>query len=189
LRKIVGLVLLLQAFAAWGAQEAYINAFGGWAAHNQESMEDSSTRPTGLSYGIGLGRRISFYEFELNASSGKLTTDIEHDGRSNTLVQEQFQVSLALNFYLLRNYYVRMGYAITSLEQTTETEVTGASGEGLVKEYGLKDVKSDGLILGGGWVFGDFAKAKIYAQYDYYMLPDIKATQHLLSLGMRWFFQ
>lgn len=186
--RIVGLIILLHAFSAWGAQDAFVNLFGGWAAHNQDSFEDSSTRPTGLSYGAGIGRRIGFYEFELNASSGKLTADIEHDGEKNTLVQEQFQVTLALNFYLLRNLYARMGYAITSLEQTTEKEVAGASGEGLVKEYGLEDVKSDGLVLGGGWVFGDFSSAKFYAQYEYYMMPDIKATQHLMSVGMRWFF-
>ena len=188
LRKILSLFVLLHAFSAWAAQDAYINLFGGWAAHNQDSMEDSSTRPTGLNYGIGIGRRTGFYEFELNASKGKLTADIEHDGESNTLVQEQFQVTLALNFYLLRNIYARMGYAITSVEQTTETKVAGASGEGLIKEYGLKDVKSDGVTLGAGWVFGDFAKAKFYAQYDYYMLPDIKATQHHISAGLRWFF-
>lgn len=170
------------------AENGFIDLFGGWAAHNQDSLEDSSTRPTGLIYGAGIGRRISFYEFELTASSGKLTTNIEHDGEKNTLVQEQFRVTFALNFYLLRHLYARMGYAITSLEQTTEKKVTGASGEGLIKEYGLKDVKSDGLVLGGGWVFGDFATAKFYAQYEYYMLPDIKATQHVMSAGLRWFY-
>ena len=55
LRSLVGIFLLLSVSSLWAADSSHVNVFGGWSAHNQESMEDSNTRPTGLHYGIGLG--------------------------------------------------------------------------------------------------------------------------------------
>ncbi len=182
------LIFSLILSSAARADSPYLNLFGGFGAHNQESMEDSSTRPTGLAYGVGIGRRMLFYEFELNISKGKYTSEIEHDGQSNTLINDQLQVALALNFYLVTKLYLRLGYSLTSLEQTTETPVTGASGEGLTKEYGLRDEKVDGVVLGGGYSLISAPKMNIYLQYEYFMLSSIKATQHLMSAGMRWYF-
>ena len=186
MRYLVGILLCLITSLSWAQEGRQINLFGGWASHNQESMEDSSTRPTGLVYGAGIGRRVSFNEFEFNISKGELTTDIEHDGESNTLVQEQLQFTLAYNFYVIKNAYARVGYSLTRLEQTTETPVSGASGVGLEKEYGLEDTKVDGPVLGAGWVFGDFSRINFYAQYEYFMMSEIKANQHLMTVGMRW---
>lgn len=183
---LLGLVLLTSFSQAW-ADEPYLNLFGGWAAHNQDSMEDSKTRPTGVAYGAGIGRRVNFYEFELNISKGKYTADIEHDGQKNTLINDQLQATLALNFYLVRFFYARLGYALTSFEQKTKTPVSGASGEGLKEEYGLKKDKIDGLVLGGGYVITPNGTINLYLQYEYYMLPQLKASQHLMSAGLRWY--
>jgi len=187
--KSLSLCSLLISTPLWATADIYVNGFGGWASHGQDSMLDSNTRPTGLVYGAGFGQRYNYYEFELNASSGKLTSDIEHDGAKNTIQHEQFQATLALNFYLLRSLYVRLGYALTSVEQSTKTPVSGASGEGLQKEYKLEDKKTDGVVIGGGWVWSELGKMNLYLQYDYYMLPDIKATQHQASAGFRWYIK
>ncbi|MBY0518692.1 MAG: hypothetical protein K2P81_17410 [Bacteriovoracaceae bacterium] len=150
-------------------------------------MADSKTRPIGLAYGAGIGKRYDYYEFELNVSKGNYSTDIEHDGVKNKLLNEQTQYSLSMNFYLIKSIYARIGYAITDLTQSPETPVSGASGDGLTKAYGLEENKFDGLLFGGGWVFAPFKSAKVYLQYEYFSIPSIKATQHLMSAGFRWY--
>ncbi len=184
--KKIYFVLILQAILGTVcAEENYFNAFGGRGAHNQESMEDSKTRPFGLAYGAGIGKRFDFYEFELNVSKGNYSTEIEHDGVKNKLLNEQIQYSLGFNFYLVKTIYFRLGYAVTDLKQSPETPVSGASGDGLTNAYGLKEDKFDGVLFGGGWVFAPFKSARIYLQYEYFSLPQIKATQHLMSIGLR----
>src|SRR5690606_4810710 len=84
IKTLLLLILILPGFA-W-AEESFLNIFGGYGAHNQDSFEDSSTRPTGLAYGAGLGRRMDYYEFELNVSKGSYTADIEHDDVANKII-------------------------------------------------------------------------------------------------------
>jgi hypothetical protein len=191
--SFVALVLsLLFVFipSAFGFEHsAYFNVFGGYGKHSQESMKGSNTYPTGITYGVGLGQRNTYYEYELNIAKSNYSVPITHDGLKNKINHDQTHINFALNFYLIRKFYLRAGYGFFIFDQTPETDISGASAEGLRQSYGLKKDKIGGAVLGGGWVLMSSQTINLYLQYEYTLMPDIKASQTLISSGLRWYFR
>jgi hypothetical protein len=170
------------------ADEAMVSLFAGMGQHYQESMTDSKTVPQGQAFGVSIGRRMNFYEFELSLSKGIYTSDIVHDGQSNTINQDQLQFTLALNFYLVKNIYLRIGGGITDIDQKTETPVSGASGVGLAQEYGLVNDKITNVTIGGGYAIIQTSSFQLYLQFEHHVMSDIAASQNLATAGLRFYY-
>lgn len=187
MRRLLGLILFCLSTQAF-ADEAMVSLFAGMGQHHQESMTDSKTVPQGQAFGASFGRRMNFYEFELTLSKGTYTSDIEHDGRANTINHDQLQFSIALNFYLVKNIYLRIGYGLTDIEQTTDTPVSGASGAGLEEEYGLVKDKITGLVLGGGYAIIQTSSIQVYVQLEHHVMSEISASQNLVTAGVRFYY-
>lgn len=187
LRSLLGIILICLSTQTF-ADEALVSLFAGMGQHHQESMTDSKTIPQGQAFGASFGRRMNYYEFELTLSKGTYTSDIEHDGRSNTINHDQLQFSIALNFYLVKNIYLRIGYGLTDIEQSTETKVSGASGAGLEEEYGLVRDKITGLVLGGGYAIVQTSSIQVYVQFEHHVMSEISASQNLATAGVRFYY-
>lgn len=186
--KKVCFLLLLVSSQLW-ARDEFITGQVGYGKHSQDSMSDSSTYPIGLNYSGGFGYRNNFYEFELLVTKSNYQTDIIHDGQDNTLIHDQTLFNLSLNFYLYRHLYVRLGYGLAIIEQSTATKVEGASGQGLNQAYGLKEDKIGVANVGVGYVFSTGVRTNFYTQYEYIMMSDIAASQSQFALGFRWYLR
>ena len=159
---------------------------GGYSQLNQDSMSDHKVYPTGLSYAAGVGVRKEY--FELEASFQKFTGngDIEHDGQKNTLVHEQASVLFALNFYLSKRFYARLGYGFHKVNQTLDKEISSASETGARKAYGMKeDVMTDGIFYGAGFVIYNGTRVSLYTQFENATMSSLGASSWNGVLGIK----
>lgn len=186
--KLIGLILTTFVAASALADDPFINLFVGQGYHQQESMMDSKTQPVGVLYGIGMGRRFNFYEFELSVSSGAFTADVEHDGEANTVTHDQLQVNLAFNFYIVKHFYLRLGYGLTDVDQSTEVKLTGDAAAGFQSEYDLKSQKVTAPLIGAGVSFVQTSKLQLFVQFEHHIITEIKAIQNQFTAGLRYYF-
>jgi hypothetical protein len=172
------------------ANSAGIAVYGSYAQHRQDEMNDSKTYPTGITYGAGYLIRKEFYEIEFFLKKGTLVSDITHDNNKNQIEQEQLQVGLALNFFLTKSFYARLGYSFAQIDQKFSKPMSAASEAGAKKEYGLVEEKLvDGLNIGAGYVLLSGSRTDFLVQYDFFYYNKIKATQNSISLGIKYYFQ
>ena len=184
------MALILAAFFAQVSRASTGLAFyGGYAQHRQEEMSKSNTYPTGMMFGAGYLVRKEFYEFETYIKKGNFTSEITHDGLKNSVEHEQLQVGLALNFFLTKKLYARLGYSFAKIDQKFKTPMSAASLAGAKKQYGLVEEKLvDGLNIGAGYVLLSGKNIDFLVQYDFFYYNKISATQNSLSLGLKYYF-
>ncbi len=166
-----------------------IALYGGYAQHRQEEMNKSHTYPSGMTYGAGLLQRKEFYEFEVYVKKSSLAADITHDNNKNTINHDQFQFGVALNFFLTKKFFARLGYNFAKITQKLDKPMSEASTAGAQKEYGLlKNEFVDGVNIGAGYVFFSLRSTDFVVQYDYFYYNKIKANQSSISLGLKYYF-
>ncbi len=188
-RTIYSLIILISAtFAQVSWAGTGLSIYGGYSQHRQDSMEDTNTFPTGLTYGAGYLVRKEFYEIEFYAKKGSFTSEITHDGAKNTIEHDQLQFGAALNFFLTKKLYARLGYNFAKVDQTFQKPMSTASTAAAKNEYGLVEEELvDGLNIGGGYVIWNGKKVDFLVQYDFYYFNKIKATQNSISLGFKYY--
>lgn len=188
--KVFYLIFLISAYSTQLAAGTGVAFYGGYAQHRQDSMNDTKTYPSGMTYGAGYLMRKEFYEFEVFVKKGALNVDITHDNSKNTIEQEQLQLGLALNFFMTKKIFARLGYSFAKLDQKFQKPMSAASLAGAKKEYGLVEEKLvDGLNIGAGYVLLSGSKIDFLVQYDFFYYNKIKATQNSISLGIKYYFQ
>lgn len=129
--SITLMILLLTSLV--GHASTGIALYGGYAQHRQDDMNDTKTYPTGLTYGAGYLMRKEFYEFEVFVKKGSLNVDITHDNSKNTIEQDQLQLGLALNFFMTKSIYARLGYSFSKLDQKFQKPMSTAIEAGAKK--------------------------------------------------------
>lgn len=161
---------------------------GGYAQLNQDAAAEQNVRPTGLSFGGGMGLRKDYIEVEGILQKMTLAGDIDHDGQKNSLVHKDTSFTIAMNFYLNRNFYARLGYSFHRIDQTLEKPVSEASMEGARSAYNMQeDVLIDGVTYGGGFVLYNGSKLDIFTQFENMNLSAADATVWNFALGFRYY--
>jgi hypothetical protein len=179
-------LLFVGLFISQSWASLYLGLNPGQGRFNQEAMKDSKTYPVGTSLGLLAGMRDKFFELEGSLHFADYKADIKHDGLSNVILHEHTQATVAINFYLVTEIYLRLGYSFYFIDQSIEKPVSAASSEGIKKEYGLKsDGRYEGTQIGGGWVFLPLTKFQAYVQYDYTTINALDATEAKVSLGLK----
>ena len=167
--------------------QPYLLGQVGYGQLNQEALDSNNVNPSGLTYGIGGGVRQNYFEFEGVLQKLDLSGDVDHDGAGNTFKHEQTSITFALNFYLSKSFYARLGYSINRIDQTLEEAVSAASMEGAREAYKMKeDTNADGVVYGAGYVFYDSGKLALFSQFESLSMPTADANVWNISLGFRY---
>lgn len=190
MKWMIKTLLFLTVLLSFSAQaQIYGLLQGGYGQYSQQDAADKKVYPSGTTYGAGLGVRKNFFEVEavFEKFSGK--AEIDHDDKSNSIIHKQSSFLLALNFYLNKSLYARLGYGFYRVDQSLDKPVSAASEEGARKAYGIKeDVLSDGVLYGAGFVIYDGKKINIYTQFENQVITSLKANAWNVSLGFKMYF-
>lgn len=159
---------------------------GGYSKLSQDSLSDHKVYPAGTSYAAGIGIRKDYFELEASFQKFAGKAEIDHDGQKNTLMHDQASVLFALNFYLSKRFYARLGYGFHKADQTLEKELSEASAAGARKAYGIKeDVLTDGILYGVGFVILNGTRVSLYTQIENASMSSLGATAWNGVLGLK----
>ena len=159
---------------------------GGYSQLNQESIADHKVYPSGMTYGAGMGIRKDYFELEASFHKFNAEGEIDHDGQKNSLIHEQSSVLLALNFYLSKKFYARLGYGFHMVDQTLDKDVSDASASGAQKAYGMKeDAMTGGILYGAGYVIYNGTRTSIYTQIENATMSSLGASAWNAVLGFK----
>jgi hypothetical protein len=159
---------------------------GGYSQLNQDSIADHKVYPSGMSYSAGLGIRKDYFELEASYQKFSGKGEIDHDGQKNSLIHQQSSVILALNFYLSKKFYARLGYGFHMVDQTLDKDISDASASGARKAYGMKeDSMTGGVLYGAGFVLYSGTRASIYTQIENATMSSLGASAWNGVLGIR----
>jgi hypothetical protein len=168
--------------------EVYFLGQSGYGQLNQNAVASNNVYPSGLTYGAGAGIRQNYFEFEGVLQKLDLAGEIDHDGAGNTFKHEQTSITFALNFYLSKRFYARLGYSINRIDQSLGEDVSDASMEGARDAYKMKEnTTADGVVYGGGYVVYDSTKLGIFTQFESFSMPTADANVWNISLGFRFY--
>ena len=186
--EMVKILLILSGLVSFSVHaQMYFLGQGGYAFLNQDAATEHNVRPKGLSYAAGLGTRKDYLEVEGVLQKMSLAGEIDHDGAANSLIHEDTSLTLALNFYLSRSIYLRLGYAIHRINQSLEKPVSDASMAGARSAYNIQEnVIIDGVTYGGGYVLFNGSKMDVFTQFENMNLSPAEATTWNFSLGFRF---
>lgn len=183
--KIWPFLIVLISYSAQA--QMYFLGQGGFAQLNQDAASENNVRPRGMSYGAGLGIRKDYLEVEGILQKMSLAGEIDHDGAKNSLIHEDTSFTVALNFYLSRSFYARLGYAFHRIDQSLETPVSDASMAGARTAYNIQeDAIIDGVTYGGGYVIYNGKKLDIFTQFESMNLSPAEASVWNFALGFRY---
>jgi hypothetical protein len=159
---------------------------GGYSKLNQDSIAEHKVYPSGTTYSGGIGVRKEYFELEASFQKFSGKGEIDHDGKKNTLMHEQSSVLFALNFYLNKRFYARLGYGFHQVDQKLEKEISSASESGARKAYGMKeDVLTDGVLYGMGFVIYNGTRVSLYTQIENATMPSLGASAWNGVLGLK----
>ena len=186
--KLILLLTILLSFGAKAAQtSSYISAQAGYFSLSQDAASEHNVSPTGTSYGVGLGYRLNYIEFEATMLSASATGDLEHDSLKNSLEHSQTSLIFGFNFYLNKALYLRLGYGFHKIEQKFGKQMSDVSAEGAKDEYGIvEDELSEGMVVGGGVTFYSTNTLDCFLQVDRYNYSSINSAAWNGSLGIRY---
>jgi hypothetical protein len=154
----------------------------------QDKAVEDRVYPAGAFYGLGYGVRKNYLEFEGVFSKASAKDDVNHDGVKNTMVHEESSLKFAMNFYLNKSFYARLGVGFYKVNQELGKDVSEASQEGAKKEFGLKeDFMTEGLTLGVGYVIYNSTKMAFFTQLERSEYSSLKASSWNLGLGFRYY--
>lgn len=184
MRKLMLILTLL--VPQLGYAQIYGLIQGGYSQLNQDSAASHKVYPTGLSYSGGIGVRKEYFELEATLQKFTGQGDLEHDGVKNTFIHEQASLLFALNFYLSKRFFARLGYGFHKVDQSLDKEVSTASDLGAKKAYGMKeDVMTDGILYGAGFVLYNGARMSIYTQIENASMSSLGASTWNGALGIK----
>ena len=159
---------------------------GGYSQLNLDSASSHKVYPTGLAYAAGIGVRKQFFELEATLQKFTGQGELEHDGVKNKFIHEQSSVLFALNFYLSKRFYARLGYGFHKVDQSLDQKVSTASDIGARKAYGMKkDIMTDGILYGAGFVLYDGTRMAIYTQIESTTMSSLGASVWNGALGIK----
>jgi hypothetical protein len=159
---------------------------GGYSQLNQDSIADHKVYPAGMSYSAGIGLRKEYFELEASFQKFSGKGEIDHDGQKNSLIHDQSSVLFALNFYLSKKFYARLGYGFHKVDQTLDKDVSSASASGARKAYGMKeDAMADGVLYGAGYVLYNGTRVSIYTQIENATMSSLGASAWNGVLGIK----
>ncbi len=190
MKSILKTLLILTTLLSLSAYaQTYALFQGGYGQYNQKDAASHKVYPSGTSYGAGLGVRKNFFEVEAVFEKFTGKAEVDHDDKSNSIIHKQSSFLLALNFYLNKSLYARLGYGFYRVDQNLDKVVSAASEEGAKKAYGIKeDAISDGVLYRGGFVIYDGKKINIYTQFENQVITSLKANSWNASLGFKFYF-
>ena len=182
--KFIVLLTFLISHSAFA--QGYFLGQAGYGQLNQRAISSNNVYPSGYTYGVGGGIRQSFFEIEGLLQKIDLAGDINHDGASNGIKHEQTSFTFAINFYLSKRFYARLGYSMNRIDQSLEEKISDASMEGARKSYDLhENANADGVTYGGGFVLYDSSSLGIFTQFENLSMPSASANTLNFSVGIR----
>lgn len=180
------LLFLTLLLPALGQAQIYGLGQVGYARLNKEEPASKRVFPTGMTFGLGIGVRRDFFELEASYQKFSGSGDINHDKVDNSLIHKQSSFILALNFYLSKKFYARLGYGFYKVDQSLDKKVSDASTEGARKTYGIKEnVMTDGFVYGAGYVIYDSSSMAIYTQIENQNMSSLGASSLSGVLGIK----
>lgn len=183
--KFLSILILFVAFPAWSS--VYFVGQGGLLRLYQKAAEENNVVPQGFSYGGGIGFRQNFFEYEAVVLKSTAEADVKHDGQSNTMVHNQSSILLALNFYLKKEIYLRVGYGFHRIDQRLGKETSDASAAGAKEAYDFQEkAVSEGVFFGGGYVIFDTKSLDCFVQLERFDFSTYDAGAWNVSLGIKF---
>ncbi len=130
--------------------QGYISAGYNYGQFSYAPMKDLNIGPKGGGPGFTLGVNHGVVSTELFYNKLSMSSDIIHDGSSNSINHNSTTAGFALNVFASKFFYFRFGYQFSQIRQSF-TSVNTATDTVITEKYGiLSDYSGKGVLFGIG---------------------------------------
>jgi hypothetical protein len=186
LKKILSLFLTMYVGNVFA--NTVVTLQGGMLQLGQPDAVRHQVTPRGVIYGGGMGLRRDYLEFEAVLLKNTASDSIKHDGADNEMIHDQTSLIFAMNFYIKRWLYARMGYGLHRIKQSFSESMSESSEAGAMREYGIrKNHVSEGMVFGGGALIYDGRNFKTSFQLENFGYSSMNASSWNGSLLLRFY--
>lgn len=172
------LVLFIFNQALFAAEtDSYLRVDYGLGQFKSDKLDALNANPSGSTFGIGFGTRVSYVEFGLFYRNFSFEADINHDSTANKIVHKGKAYGLDMNVFLNKRLSLKLGFAIHNYKETLATPVSAAVAPIVKSIYGLEEKYSSTNVYYGANV-DIFAGKKydVFASVTQYPMGDGKSS-------------
>lgn len=129
--------------------KTYFRADYGLGKFTSEKLDSLNANPTGNTYGIGFGARMSYVEMGFFFKQFNYKVDITHDGAANEIIHEGKSFGIDMNIFLNNYLSLKLGYAFNNYTQEVNLPVNSITLTAIKKAYGLEEDRNTSNIFYG----------------------------------------
>jgi hypothetical protein len=162
----------------------YISAGYNYGQFIYKPMSQYNVAPQGGGFGLTYGMSYGAISTEFFYNKLSMTGAFIHDDTNNNFNHEATNYGIAAAAYLNKYLYLRVGYQITSIDQSF-TSIDSATDNIITNSYGvLENYSGKGFLIGAGLNLYAGKSWLIYSQFTSTQVHD-EGKDMLMQLGLR----